>query len=309
MLATSPLPDRLPTDARLTRWRAPDGWDHRRFDIAGGARGRVLVLGGRADVIEKYVDAVEHLRAQGWGITSLDWRGQGASGRLGQGDVGHVERFDIWEDDLAAFWNQWNAEAAGPAVILAHSMGAHVTLRALAAGRIAPDAAVLSAPMVQVRSPLGQKMGGRVARWMCATGPATRAAWQVSDEPAAVEKRNRRLTVDTARGQDDKWWEEDGTLRLGPPSWGWIAEAFRSGALLAGDPRLATTRVPVLFLVPEADRLVDARAALALAARMPSAELVRFGPEAGHEVLREGLAVRDKAFAAIDRFLDRKAPA
>ena len=81
------------------------------------------------------------------------------------------------------------------------------------------------------------------------------------------------------------------------------------GRAAPADPRLAACRVPVLFLVPEADRLVDARAALAVAARMPAAEVVRFGPEAGHEVLREGLAVRDRAFAAIDRFLDRKAVA
>ena len=67
--------------------------------------------------------------------------------------------------------------------------------------------------------------------------------------------------------------------------------------------------MPSLFLVPERDRLVDARATLALAARMPAVEVVRFGPEAGHEVLREGVAVRDRAFAAIDRFLDREVPA
>ena len=117
----------------------------------------------------------------------------------------------------------------------------------------------------------------------------------------------RRLTVDSSRGQDSRWWGADGTLRIGPPSWGWLAAAFRSGAALRADQRLAGCRVPALFLVPEADRLVDARAALTVAARMPAAEVVRFGPEAGHEVLREGLAVRDRAFAAIDRFLDRKA--
>lgn len=307
MLVTTPLPDRLPADARVSRWHAPDGWDHRRLDLPGTGRGRVLLQGGRADVLEKYLDVAQHLRGQGWGITSFDWRGQGGSGRLGSGDTGHLDGFDVLEDDLAALWQSWRHEGAGPLMVLAHSMGAHVTLRALAAGRIAPDAIVLSAPMVQVRSPLGQTAGGRLARWMCATGAATRAAWQLSDEPAAVQRRLRRLTVDSSRGQDDRWWEADPTLRLGAPSWGWIDAAFRSGAALRADPRLAECRVPALFLVPEADRLVDARAALAVAARMPVAEVVRFGPESGHEVLREGLAVRDQAFAAIDRFLDRKA--
>ena len=307
MTHVAPLPTELPAGTRLSRWHAGDGWDHRRFDSGDGRRGRVLILGGRADVIEKYADVVGHLNARGWGVTSFEWRGQGGSGRLVAGDVGHVERFDGWEDDLAAFWTMWRDEGAGPLVILAHSMGAHIVLRALAAGRISPDAVVLNAPMVQVRSPLGQVVGGRVARWMCATGAAKRAAWRLSDEPAAVNRRLRRLTVDSSRGQDVRWWEADASLRLGAPSWGWLAEAFRSGAALRADPRLDAVRVPVLFLVPEHDRLVDARAALAVAARMPAAEVVRFGAEAGHEVLREGLAVRERAFDAIDRFLDRKA--
>jgi lysophospholipase len=42
---------------------------------------------------------------------------------------------------------------------------------------------------------------------------------------------------------------------------------------------------------------------------MHRAELVRFGPEAAHEILREEDAVRDKALRRIDDFLDRVAPA
>lgn len=309
---TEQLPTRLPEEGRLSRWRAADGWDHRRFDWPNEAgRGRVLVQGGRSDVVEKYLGVMAHLHGRGWGVTSFDWRGQGGSGRLGRhADVGHADRFDVHADDLRAFWAQWTQEGEGPHVLLAHSMGAHFALIAMMTGTIRPDAVVLSAPMVLVRSPLGQRTGGLLARWMCRTGDPSRGAWEFSDESAAVARRMRRLTVGNGDGQDDRWWEQaDAGLRLGPPSWGWIAAAFRSGAALDRDPRLAGVTVPTLFLVPEHDRLVDARAALRLAARIPAAELVRFGPEAGHEVLREGGEVRARAFAAIDRFLDRKAPA
>lgn len=306
------LPTRLPDEARLTRWRAPDGWEHRRFDLPGGGRGRLLFQGGRADVVEKYLVAVEHFRAAGWAVTSFDWRGQGGSGRLGAVGVGHADDFGLFADDLRAFWEEWRREggngAGGPHVMVTHSMGAHVALRAMTAKLMRPDAVVLSAPMVRIRSPLGQRFGGALARWMCRTGAPARAAWKVSEQPAAVARRMRRLTKDNRDGQDSRWWQADGALKLGPPSWGWLAEAFRSGAALERDARIAEIGTPTLFLVPEHDRLVDARAALALAARMPASEIVRFGPEAGHEVLREGLAVRGRAFAAIDRFLDRMAP-
>lgn len=305
------LPTALPAEARLTCWRARDGWEHRRFDwpsVAG--RGRVLVQGGRSDVVEKYLGVMAHLHARGWSITSFDWRGQGGSGRFGtRAGIGYSENFAVYRDDLAAFWSDWAAEASGPHVLLAHSMGGHFALTALAAGLIRPDAVVLSAPMIQVRSPLGQRLGGWLARAQTWRGDPSRAAWAFSDESRAVERRRRRLTVSKDDGQDARWWEEaDPGLRLGPPSWGWIAEAFRAGAALDRDGRLASIDVPTLFLIADHDQLVLPAAARRAAARMPDARVVRFGRESAHEILREGWAVRARAFGEIDAFLDARAP-
>jgi lysophospholipase len=47
---------------------------------------------------------------------------------------------------------------------------------------------------------------------------------------------------------------------LGSPSWHWVAEAFGATAALRDDPGLARIETPVLMLVAQADRLVDARA-------------------------------------------------
>jgi lysophospholipase len=63
--------------------------------------------------------------------------------------------------------------------------------------------------------------------------------------------------------------------------------------------------MPVLLLAAAHDRLVSLPAIRRAAARLPKSELVVFGPEARHELLRECDAVRDKALAMIDRFLDR----
>ncbi len=302
------FPVALPADGRVSGWRAPDGWGHRRFDWpSDDKRGRVLVQGGRADVVEKYLGVMTHLHERGWSVTSFDWRGQGGSGRLGRdATVGHAERFEVYVDDLATFWAAW--DGGGPSVIVAHSMGAHFVLATALAGRIRPDAMVLNAPMVRVRSPLGQRLGGWLARTMAARGDASRGAWRWTDSPEEQARRLARLTVARGAEQDGRWWEADAALKLGPPSWGWVAEAFRAGAALERDPRLAAVEVPTLFLLPDHDRLVDPAAARRVAARMPAAEVVRFGPEAGHELLREGPAVRAHAFAAIDDFLDRKAP-
>ncbi len=48
---------------------------------------------------------------------------------------------------------------------------------------------------------------------------------------------------------------------------------------------------------------------MAAAGRIPGAELLSFGREARHEVLREVDPIRDRILATIDDFLARKAPA
>lgn len=305
----------IPASARIGQWTGPDGWVFRRFDWPADPsvppRGRILWQGGRGDIFEKYLELLAHWHGKGWSITSVDWRGQGGSGRMASNaHVGHVDDFSRYIGDFRAFWRGWAAEGGGPRVLMGHSMGGHLVLRAMIEGGATPDAAVLSAPMLGLRSPLGATLGERVARLIGGIGDAARPAWKSNEKPGTLETRQELLTHDTDRYQDELWWQaaEPGLI-LGPPSWRWLIEAFASTRALRADPRLSTMRVPVLMLVPMADQLVLARAALAVAARLPDARVVRFGRESAHEVLREVDAVRNRAIAEIDMFLASRAPA
>ncbi|SFP93580.1 alpha/beta fold hydrolase [Sphingomonas rubra] len=299
----------FPADAALSTWTAPDGWAHRRFERAGAGRGRLLFLGGRADSIEKYLEALDEWHDRGWTVAAFDWRGQGGSGRTGTGDVGHLDDFAVLVRDLAAFWAQWRRDGE-PCVVVAHSTGGYLALAALVGGAIDPAALVLVAPMLGLRNPLGAWIGGGVARLIAGRGDLARAAWRERTVARAVRARQRRLTHDPSRFDDERWWYEHcSALRLGPPSWAWIVEAFAATAALRADPRLAAVATPVQLLVADHDRLVDSRAARAVAARLPHGELHRFGRDTAHEILREADPVRNHALALIDAFLDRHAPA
>lgn len=316
-------PDRvrraIPSDARVTTWLAPDDWPLRRFDWpAADPRGRLLFQTGRGDIFEKYLESFAHFHAQGWSVTAFDWRGQGGSGRLSPDPhVGHADDFGVFDDDLAAFWTDWVAEAAGrdaagqrlPTAILGHSMGGMMVMRALANRSIQPDAAVLVAPMIGLRAPLGAWFGAIVARFKTRRGDPARAAWRTNERPGTLSSRQTLLTHDAARYDDERWWQTQcPELKLGPPSWAWLSQAFDGALALAADRRIEAVDTPVLLLVAEADRLVDPRAALRLAARLPDAQVVRFGNESAHEVLREADGVRNRALAAIDAFLDAHVP-
>jgi lysophospholipase len=260
---------------------------------------------GRGDVFEKYLESFAHWRACGWSITSFDWRGQGGSGRLTEDlHCGHIDSFDTYVADLADFAAAWREESYGPHVLVGHSMGGHLVLRALVEGRVEADAAVLVAPMLGLKSPVGPRLGERLARLLARGGFARRRAWGRNERPFTRAARQTLLTSDRERYEDELWWiEANPTNVAGPPSWGWLAEAFRSTREVAANPALATLDVPLLLLVAEKDALVDPVAAIRVAERLPRAVLVRFGPEARHELLRETDAIRDRAIQEIDRFL------
>lgn len=296
----------IPAAARISRWTAPDGWILRRFDwpATGTPRGRLLFQGGRGDIFEKYLETFAHWQAQGWSVTSFDWRGQGGSGRLSKNaHVGHVEDFQQYIDDFRAFWAEWVPQGAGPHVAIGHSMGGHLLLRALVEGATTPDAAVLVAPMLGLHSPVGQGLGERIAALMTRVGDAARPAWRGNERPATTETRQALLTHDPARYEDEIFWQSTRPeLLLGPPSWQWLAQAFRSTRRLQRDPRLATLGVPLLFLLADTDQLVSTKIAARVAAALPQSSVVRFGAESAHEILREADGVRGRAIAEIDAF-------
>lgn len=304
----------IPQGAQETHWVAPDGQAIRRLDWIEPlirVRGDLLFMPGRGDFYEKYLETFDHWRRQGWRVTAADWRGQSGSGRLG-GDLstGHVEDFDPWIADLAAFWAEWTRGLNGPYVLAAHSMGAHLALRAVAEGALKPEPAaiVLTAPMLDVlpeRMPLAIRHA--FARLKCLVGDPRRPAWKWSERPGEVPAfRQQLLTHDAQRYADELWWRDARPeLAMGPGSWGWVRGALASIRFLGKPGLLEAIDVPVFIAATGADRLVGVRAIRRSVARLPRAEALWFGPEAAHEILREADAVRDRALAGIDAFLDR----
>ena len=312
-LSVTPAFDRRawPMNGRLDYWTAPDGWRLRRYRLGGGERGRMLLLNGRGDMIEKYLEVIQHWADRGWAVTTFDWRGQGGSGRLTDDPLcGHIDDFGQWIADLHALAADWRADGSGPTAIVAHSMGGHLLLRALAEGMPPPDAAVTIAPMMDVfTKPLPRWLAVFMARIMCATGFATRQAWtQKENSPRQRAMRQKRLTHDPERYADELWWRDHSRdIALGSPSWRWVAQALQSTQQLQRGRGLERIAVPLFILATQADRLVSTPAIRRIVRRIPGARLHVYGPEAAHEILRELDPVRLDALRRIDAFLDEAA--
>lgn len=278
----------------------------------GHVRGSLLFLNGRADMIEKYTETLCDWSAQGWAATSFDWRGQGGSGRLASHPLlGHIDDFSVWIDDLTHFVADWQAQHPPPHVIVAHSMGGHLLLRALEEGRVSCDAAVLVAPMLGINAKwLPAPAGQWIANIMCAIGLSHSPVWPHEDlSQVMMALKQARLTH-----SDPRFAGEMAVRRahpewcIGAPSWGWLRAAYRSTRRLEASPVIDRLMTPLLILATSADRLVSPRAIARFAQRLPNARLHFYGKESAHEILREVDSVRDDALRRIDRFLDEAAP-
>lgn len=309
----------IPAHARESRWSLADGHDVRRIDWPGGdtgagaARGSILFLPGRGDHYEKYLESLEQWHRAGWRVTASDWRGQAGSGRLGKdATTGHIEDFSIWIDDLAHLWAMWTKQCPAPHIIMGHSMGGHLVMRALVEQRIAPDAAVLSAPMLGMNGPpLPLAFLHGIAGIMTRIGDPARQAWKWSEKPGELPaNRGTLLTHDPERYADEAWWREARPeVAMGPASWRWVERAYASWRELEREGAMEAVEAPILIISTAADRLVSHAANIRASRRLPRGELVEFGSEAHHEILREADEVRRRAMDAIEHFLDRVAPA
>lgn len=298
----------IPPDAVIGSLNMHDGWPVRTLTLCpkGQARGTILFAGGRGDFFEKYLEAFGHWRARGWRVFTFDWRGQGGSGRIIPGsNVGHIDDFGTWLDDLA------KVAAAQPAtdrlILMGHSMGGHLVLRALVDGLVSADRVLLSAPMLGFDTPpLSDRAAGRLARLAARWLPDGLRAWPDNERPALPgASRAAFLTNDARRYADELWWRrENPSLALGPPSWQWLAAAYASCAEIFRPGALEQVAAPVLLLGTRGDRLVSPAAIERAAARLPQAELVMLGKDVAHEMLREVDAVRTPLLERIDAFVE-----
>lgn len=297
-----------PAGSRLESVPARDGWPLRSFEWLAESepRGSILFQGGRGDIIEKYLELFDHWHREGWHVTAFDWRGQGGSGRMAtDAHVGHCLDFGVWIDDLAAFFADWQARMPGPHIVMGHSMGGHLVLRALSERRIAPDAAVLVAPMLGFETkPLPLGLAAWLVRQLARLWPE-RAAWKVNERPAPRgASRQRFLTHDNDRYSDELWWKkEKPELELGPPSLKWLEQAYGSVLRLGKPGAVEQVAIPMFMIGTRGDQLVSPAAIPHFAARLPNCTLKMFEPDVAHEILRERDGPRDEAIALIDVLL------
>ncbi len=288
--------------------RASDGVRLRIGAWPRGDKGSVLLFTGRTEYIEKYGDTARDLAEMGYGMITLDWRGQGLSDRLLKDRaVGHVHRFTDFQHDVAALMvAAQELEMPRPYYLVSHSMGGAIALRALING-LEVQAAVFSAPMWGLLlSPLVRPIAWTLATasgwfglrhlYAPGTGPVTYVA--------AAPFENNLLTTDPERYammQHQVATHPD--LALAGPSLGWLHESLHEIRVLRALP---SPEVPTLTFLGTHERIVDTKAVVARMQDWPDGRLEMI-PGSEHEVLMEKPATRAHAYALMDKLFQANA--
>lgn len=260
-----------PTKTTTIKTAAGDSLYAEEFVPASAPRGVVLITHGYAEHAGRYRELAHVIVDAGWAALTYDVRGHGQS----PGARGFIERFDTYLDDLRAAHAAAKALAPGkPLVMLGHSHGSLITLRALA-GEHPPDAvaAIVSSPYLGLRLavPAYKKV---LARFASRVAPALAQpnSLRVEDLTSDKGKQAERLA--------DKLCFDVATAR-------WFTEAAAAQAYV--ETNAGRIKIPTTWLVGGDDPIADPTVSKRVAARVTGAhyhDLVGLKHEVFNEVKR-----------------------
>jgi alpha-beta hydrolase superfamily lysophospholipase len=257
------------------------------FVPAATPRGVVLITHGYAEHCGRYHEVAHVIVQAGWAALSYDVRGHGKS----PGQRGYIDRFATYLADFAAMQAAARdlVSTTAPMVLLGHSHGSLITLRALT-DEPPPraTAAILSSPFLALR--LAIPAYRRVL-----ASVASRLAPKLS-QPNAL--RVEDLTQDKAKQAErvaDKLCFDVATAR-------WFTEALAAQTYVF--EHAGRVKIPTTWLVGHDDPIADPARSQAVAAKLrTSGALADYHDLVGmrHEVFNE--IERARVFSELTRAL------
>ncbi|QKD02035.1 alpha/beta fold hydrolase [Mesorhizobium loti] len=274
--------------------------------VARPMRGTVVLLPGRNECIEKYFETIRDLAARGFGVATLDWRGQGDSDRLIRDrQRGYVKSFRDYTADLEQFFEEIVLpDCRGPYYILAHSAGAVITLLAAPSMVNRVRRMVLIAPFLTLPDlPVSITTVRRICSFFCALGLGRLyAAWGPRPRHTLPFEANK-VTSDPQRyRRNTRIYEEYPQLALGGPTIRWLQAAAKASEAVSDPDFMARIQVPLLIIAAGADQVVSTKAVEAYARSLRLGSMLMIDG-AKHEILQEVDLYREQFLAAFDAFI------
>jgi alpha-beta hydrolase superfamily lysophospholipase len=249
------------------------------------ARGSVLIVHGLGEHSGRYQRLAQWFNQRGYAVRSYDQRGHGQS----PGRRGALRHGDDLLEDLATVYNDYAGTQAHVPLVLGHSMGGLVAVRAVLDGRIAPPALLMSSPALRSWEPAWRV---RLAHMLTRVAP------------------NLSLPNGLDAGKLSHDPKVAGDYRDDPLRHSWITPRladfiFHAGASSVADA--ASLAVPTLLLVADSDSLVDPAGSRAFARKAAAGGQLttRFFSTLYHELFNEAEPGRSQVLMQMADWLGR----
>ncbi|MBT1177716.1 alpha/beta fold hydrolase [Bifidobacterium callimiconis] len=222
-------------------------------------RGAVVISHGFTEFAERFAELAWYLLLDGFSVCILEHRGHGYSPRdVDDESLVWIDDWHRYVDDLAKFCSTIGQDYAieEPLYLYGHSMGGGIAAALLEQYPTIIDKAVLSAPMIALRSGMPLWLAPTVAELACAVGLGQHAApGQKMFSENFDEDFYRTVSLPRAR------WVHD--LRLRHPEYhtnaatfGWVREGLRMYKSIVRRSACERVEAPLLIFQAENDTYV-----------------------------------------------------
>lgn len=273
----------------------------------GTPKGTLVIAPGFREPIEKYFETIRDMTARGFAVWILDWHGQAGSDRLLKNAPMkmHSIGYDNHIETLNHFATKVVTNSNGPLMVMGHSMGGHIALRYLKEHPGVFDSAILTAPMVDVVTPVWKflarklvqfaKLGGNLEKYSPGSGdwkPEPFEGNRKSSDPVRFNVLNEILSTKPS-------------LQMGDETYGWVYHTFQSIDVLKNEAYLRDIKTPVLMEISGNDGIVDVSGEQRAASLLPNCTKVDL-PSAKHEIWMERDELRNQWLKSLDTFLEAR---
>jgi lysophospholipase len=205
--------------------------------------------------------------------------------------------------------DDYMGRAPQPWIMLGHSMGGALNLLSLEAGETRFAGAVLSSPMLRLKTGRRSLWSVKFAsRWNVRHGKAGDYVFDEYDDPFEHTFQRDGLTTDENRYE--RWREQLYAcphLAVGGITWGWLAFAVDAGEQALKPKALRRVRLPLAIVQSGNDDRVLKTSARWAAKRMGHARYIEV-PGAKHEIIMERDDLREMFMREFDSLADECAP-
>lgn len=269
------------------------------------SRGTIVIVPGRTEFIEKYMEVCWDLRNIGHSICVYDHLGQGKSARqLDDPNKGHITDFTIYVSDLVKIIESIVLQTPKePVYLLAHSMGATISSLACQSCAETISGLILVSPMFQINTGrfLPPILAEVLCELVCLTGGGSRYVWGGSPYSPDMDFTDNPLTSDPDRFEfNSELARKNLKITLGSPTFGWLQQAYKAMRQVRTQVAEAPCRTIIFRSIDE--RVVGLKEMENYCNRACNCQLVTYR-NCRHELLMERDEIRNDLLTRIKQFL------